>query len=84
MSVHGSKLISYFHFIQDSSICTYRFTATQQFFQGDSLQNYTLSAMVRVDCNSGELTPVFGGARMFAAILNYEKRARMAAVTLQC
>ena len=75
MSVHGSKLISYFNFFQDSSVCTYRFTATQQFFQGDSLQNYTLSAMVRVDCDSGERTPVLGGARMFAAILNYEKRA---------
>ena len=66
MSVHGSKLISYFHFIQDSSICTYRFTAAQQFSQGDSLQNYTLSAMVRVDCHSGELTPVLGEARTFA------------------
>ena len=32
----------------------YEFTATQQFFQGDSLQNYTLSAVVKVDCYSGK------------------------------
>ena len=40
-------------FFQDTDVCTYRFTATQQFFQGDLLQNYTLSAAVRVDCYSG-------------------------------
>ena len=32
----------------------YKFTATQQFFQGDSLLNYTLSAVVRVACHSGK------------------------------
>ena len=41
-------------FFQDTNVCTYRFTATQQFFQGDLLQNYTLSAAVRVDCYSGK------------------------------
>ena len=41
-------------FFQDTDVCTYRFAATQQFFRGDLLQNYTLSAAVRVDCYSGK------------------------------
>ena len=40
--------------LQDNSICTYNFAADQQFFQGDQLQNFTLSAVVKVDCHSGE------------------------------
>ena len=42
------------YFFQDTNVCTYRFTATQQFFRGDLLQNYTLSAAIRVDCYSGK------------------------------
>ena len=45
----------YTNSLQDNSICTYTFAVDQQFFHGDLLQNLTLSAVVRVDCYSGEL-----------------------------
>ena len=70
MFFHGSLQIS-FNFFQDSSVCTYRFTVSQQFFQGDLFQNYTLSAIVRVDCNSGEPR-----GRRLVAICRLLKRLR--------
>ena len=46
--------LSPYTFLQDTNVCTYRFTASHQFFQGDLLQDYTLSALIRTHCYSGK------------------------------
>ena len=52
--IYMKVFLSPYTFLQDTNVCTYRFTASHQFFQGDLLQDYTLSALIRTHCYSGK------------------------------
>ena len=41
-------------YFQDNNICTYKFTARQQLFEGNQVQKFAISAVVEAECYSGK------------------------------
>ena len=71
MERHMVIIRSYYYVLvlfQDNNVCMYTYNVSQQFFQGDALQNYTLSAVVRVDCYSGK-QQIYSSIIMYSYIL---------------
>ena len=40
-------------------MCTYRYVATQELFQGEMQQNLTFTATVEISCDSGMLVKLY-------------------------